>query len=133
MNVFINVPEKQDISKNEEENNMAVNVIKNEPAPAATDTSSTDPTSKDSTDSISENAGNVKNKIPKAITDALDEERFRLQKIIDEYNGNIQHLQKRISDLHETIDEGKWNIQYLQKRIDDIENFIEQFGGTDND
>ncbi len=155
MNVFINVPEKQNISKNEEENNMpkvnktsdekiaevqalwsegkstgeisketgvplsTVNLIcykmiteENEPAPAATDTSSTDPASKDSIGIISENAENVKGKIPQAVMDALNEERFRLQ---------------------EYIDEDKRNIQYLQKRIDDIENFIEQFGGTEND
>ncbi len=91
---------------------MAVNVIKNEPAPAATDTSSTNPTSKDHTDSISENAENVKRKIPQAVMDALNEEIFTLQ---------------------EYIDEDKRNIQYLQKRIDDIENFIEQFGGADNE
>ena len=83
-----------------------------EPAPAATDTSSTNPTSKDSTDSISENAENVKNKIPQAVMDALNEEIFTLQ---------------------EYIDEDKMNIQYLQKKIDDIENFIEQFGGAENE
>ncbi len=83
-----------------------------EPASAATDTSSTDPTSKDSTNSISENAGNVKKKIPQAVMDALNEEIFTLQ---------------------EYIDEDKRNIQYLQKRIDDIENFVKNFGGAEND
>ncbi len=91
---------------------MAIECKEKEPAPAATGTSSTNPTSKDSTDSISEKAENVKGKIPRAVMDALNEEIFTLQ---------------------EYIDEDKRNIQYLQKRIDDIENFIEQFGGADND
>ena len=91
---------------------MAVKVIKNEPAPAATDTSSTDPTSKDSTDSISENAENVKNKIPQAVMVALDEEIIRLKGFIDEDSKHISHCQGKLND---------------------IENFIEQFGGADND
>ncbi len=91
---------------------MAVKVIKNEPAPAATDTSSTDPTSKDSIDSITENAENVKNKIPQAVIDALDETRNQLERYIEE---------------------DKDHILYCQSKINDIENFIEQFGGADND
>ena len=79
-----------------------------EPASAATDTSSANPTSKDSTDSISENAENVKNKIPQAVMDALDETRNQLERCIEE---------------------DKDHILYCQNKINDIENFIEQFGG----
>lgn len=84
-----------------------------EPAPAATDTSSGIETCENvSACSIAEKAENVKSKIPQAVMDALNEEIFTLQ---------------------EYIDEDKRNIQYLQKKIDDIENFIEQFGGAEND
>ena len=156
MNIFINVPEKQDISKNEEENNMPrgsktsdekiaeVQALRNEgkstiaisketgvpqttvqricrrmiteekePAPAATDTSSEFETCENvSTDSISENAENVKGKIPQAVMDALDEERIRQQGFIDEDSKHISSCQSKIND---------------------IDNFVKQFGGAEND
>ena len=92
---------------------MAIKSKENEPAPAATDTSSENETCENvSTDSITENAENVKGKIPQAVMYTLNEEILKLQEYIDEY---------------------KRKIQYLQKTIDDIENFMEQFGGAEND
>ena len=83
-----------------------------EPAPAATDTSSANPTSKDHTDIISENAKNVKGRIPQAVMVALDEEIIRLKGFIDEDSKHISHCQGKLND---------------------IENFVKNFGGAEND
>ncbi len=92
---------------------MAVKVIKNEPAPAATDTSSKKETCENvSACSISEKAENVKSKIPQAVMDALDETRNQLERYIEE---------------------DKDHIVYCKRKINDIDNFVKQFGGAEND
>lgn len=105
---------------------MAIGSKEKEPAPAATDTSSTDPTSKDSTNSISENAGNVKNKIPQAVMDALDEEIIKLKNFIDCDNEGI-------IEMTESINENIEHITWCENRISEIKAFIEKFGGVEND
>ena len=92
---------------------MAIESKEKEPAPAATDTSSEFETCENvSACSISENAENVKRKIPQAVLDALDDEIFRLEGFINEDSKHISNCQSKIND---------------------IDNFVKQFGGAEND